>query len=161
MAIEFQEDEDLGGQSGGQLRAKLEEALQTNKALAEENTLYKARDVLTEKGFDLVKAEDLKGVAPDKIEEHASKLQQDRKTLQENLLRDALSKQGFEGDELDAALQRMVGEQTQASEEAEATRRVREAGSVQGSPVPRVNPEKLHGYDAIRAAMEKPATRRS
>lgn len=158
MAGEFDE-EDLDGQAGGPLRAKLEEVLSTNKTLTEQLGIYQARDLLVEKGFDLVKAEDLKGVTPDKFEETAAKIQQDRRELQESLLRDALERQGFSGEELDDAVKRMVSEQSRETADAEATRRARLAGAAEGTPIPRVDPSKLHGYDAIRAAVEAKAAR--
>lgn len=161
MTIEFGTDDDLDGQDGGTLRKKLEDALAVNKRQSTELSTYKAKEFLVEKGLDLVKAEDLNGVAPDKFEEHATKVQQDRLAQQQELLRDALVKRGYEGEDLEEALAEVVSDNTKATAEADATRRIRAAGSAQAAPIPRVDTSKLTGFDAIRAGVEKNAKQRT
>lgn len=161
MALDFGEDDEIESQGGGKLREKLEQSIAEIKRLNGELSTFKAKDFLVEKGLSLVKPEDLTGVDPDKFEEHAAKVQEDRRALQESLLREVLERQGYEGDELDVALAQMAGEKTKDSEDAEATRRMRAAGSAEGTPVPRVDPSKLIGVDAMRAAFEDSERKRA
>lgn len=165
MAVNFGEPDDgaddEGSQSGGKLREKFEQALATNKELTDKLTTYEAKDFLADKAFALVKPEDLQGVTPDKFEEHATKVQQDRQALAEEVLRASLTAKGYDGDELDDLLAQMVRIETPNQEQAEATRRIRAAGSVEGLPVPRVDPSKLHGFDAIAAGIEQNARKRT
>lgn len=62
-------------ETGGQLRQKLEEALQANKALAERLAGHEAKAVIEAKGYRLVTAEDLKGVDLDSIAAKAEELE--------------------------------------------------------------------------------------
>jgi len=66
--------DDLDELDGSTLRKKLEKALGENKKLRDDVAGFKARSVITEKGFTLVKPEDLAGVDPDKVEERAAQL---------------------------------------------------------------------------------------
>lgn len=154
------DDDDEGGQSGGKLRQKLESVLRENGDLKGEVSRYKARDVLTEKGFTLVKPEDLDGVAASDIEAKAQTIQQERQKQQEDLLRDALGRKGYEGDELEEMLADMIDDTTKGTEEADQSRRVRSLGRVESKPVPRVDPSRVHGYDAIKAGIEQNARKR-
>lgn len=144
-------------QGGSGLRQQLEEALATNRTLTERLTTYEARDVLSGKGFDLVKPEELKGIALDQIEAKASELQQERQAMQEDLLRNVLEKQGYEGDALEEMVSEMVARKDAETEQAEATARVR--GLPAGTRTPKIDPSKLEGFDAIRASFDQPAKR--
>lgn len=163
MTNSLLDDEELGeGTGGGKLRAKLEESLEAQRALTERLSTYEAREYLEGKDdLSLVKPEDLKGVAAHERDAKAQSVQQERQTLQEELLRDALQRQGLEGDDLADALAELVAEHTQHSEDAEKSRRMRSAGNVDAKPAPRVDTSKLSGFDAIRAGVEpKKTTRR-
>lgn len=166
MPIEFSTDEqealaEVDEQTGGKLRQKLEQTIADNKALTERLSVHDAREFLADKGMTLVKPEDLKGIAPDQFEAHATKVQEDRRTMQEDLLREALGRQGLDGEELDEALANMVAKQAPQTEDAEATQRARLVGSVAGTPVPRIDPSKVVGFDAIKAGIEAQARKRT
>lgn len=152
MAVEFNEDEN-GQETGGQLRQKLEAALSTNRKIEDELQAFRAKELLSEKGLDLVKPEDLKGVDPSNLESRASEIQTERRALQENLLRQALAKQGLEGEALDELVGELVGQKTTNTEDAETVGRMRQVGGI-GEVLPRVDPSKVQGYDAIRAGIE-------
>lgn len=167
MAIEldpnlesFGEEED--GDSGKGLRAKLEEALKENRKLrstVSDLEPYRAKDLISERGFDLVKVEDLKGVKPDEIEERAKEIQSQRVKEQEDLLRSALRRQGIDEEDLDDAVKEMLDRHDAESEEAEATRRARDVAGRDSKPVPKVNESELHSFDAITAGLAKGSKR--
>lgn len=163
MPIEF-DDEDIDETGGGGkgLRSQLERTIATNQVLTEELSSYKAKDFLAESGFSLVKPEDLKGVDASQFEEHAAKVHEDRRALQEDLLRDVLRKQGLAGDDLDDALEQMIAENvTPSTREAEATQRARALGSAEATPIPKVDVSKVHGFDAIAAGLDQNARKRA
>lgn len=151
-------DEDFSQMTGGALRERLEESIRQGRQMQTELTAYRAKDVLAEKGFDLVKPEDLKDVTPEKIEARAQEIQAERETLQQELLTKALEKQGFKGDELDEMVQAAVAQRDASQSKAEAVGRVRSLGNG-GTPIPDVDPEKLHGFDAMKFAIENPKRR--
>jgi phosphopantothenoylcysteine synthetase/decarboxylase len=153
-------EDDLSQLSGGALREKLEEAIKQNRELQTEVTSHRAKDVLEAKGYDLVKPEDLSGVSADKLEARAKEIQAEREALQTELLTKALEKQGFAGKELDEILAEAVGQREAATPTAQAISRARSLGTG-GDPVPEVNAEKLHGFDAVRAGLENPKRRRT
>lgn len=139
---------------GSSLRKKYEAAIGELKTLRPENAKFKARDVIDTKGFTLVKPEDLEGVAPDKVEEHAQKLQEERKTQQTDLARDIFAKQGYEGDELDSVVEEfMAGKVPEREPDDAAARRfegVRALDREPSTPVSAQSTEQLHGADAIK-----------
>lgn len=150
-------DDEEGAQGGKGLRKQLETALSQNRQLQERLGAYEAEKVLAAKGWDLVKPEELKGVAPDQIEAHAEKLQNERLTLQETLLKAALAKFGIEEDALEDAVAEVVGRQSADTDGAAQVQRIRSLGRSDTRPVPSVNPDKLHGIDAIRAGLDQRA----
>lgn len=144
------DEEDESSAKG--LRAQLEQALSTNRQLADENSTMKTEKVLTAKGFSLVKPEDLKGVAAADVEAKAKTIQEEREKLQSDLLRAALQSRGIEGDDLEDMLSEMVTTSPE-DETVEATKRVRSLSGVESRPAPRVDMTKLHGEQAIEAAL--------
>lgn len=152
-------DDGEGGQDGKGLRKQLEQALAANRQLQEQLSTFQAEKVLNEKGFTLVKPEELKGVAPDQIEATAQKLQAERATLQQELLKDALTKLGIEvdGDALEDVVAGAAPKNTETTTEADSASRIRGLGRQDTRPVPPINPDKLHGFDAIRAGIEQNA----
>src|SRR2546430_113840 len=92
---------DWDDQNPGSLRAKLEETLAENRKLQDQVSGFRVREILMEKGLDLVSPEDLKGVDLGKAEARAQEIQAERTTQQENLVKGVLRKQGYGEDELD------------------------------------------------------------
>jgi|SRR5579884_2612469 len=146
-------EDDLEQVPAGRLRQMYEEAISQNRELAEKVTLYSAKEVLVEKGFDLVKPEDLKGVEPTKFEERAAELQKEREAQANDLLRAALLKRGVDESEVDSMLSALAGEQQAQTETAQAAARIGSVGRIEGNVEPLVNPNQLHGYDAILAGL--------
>lgn len=160
MATFTFEDEEIDEgeqQSGGALRKQLEETLKINRQLAARLAKADAVTLLADKGFTYVKPEDLEGVDPDKIEATAAKIQEERQALREEVLRDVLAGQGLEGDELTDRIADMAGTR---DEDADAADRIRTVGRSEARSVPTINPEKLHGFDAIKAGIEANVGRR-
>jgi hypothetical protein len=146
-------------ESGSSLRKKLEEALGTNKKLASELASVKAREVITTKGLDLVEPDDLAGVSLDDLEERAQQLQEQRLGVVRRYMERQLASQGLDGEDLSAAVEAALSGSPGAdaeggdAEEMERFARVRQLGSVGGTPVPAQNLDKLHGYEAIEAGL--------
>lgn len=136
------------------LRSKLEAALKENRKLQSDVNQFRAKETLAAKGFDLVKPEDLNGVKPDEIEARAEQIQNERKQLQQDLLRDALKKQGYDGEALDEMLSGFAADKSAETTEAEQVAQARALGHAAGKPAPLVDTSKLHGLDAIRAGLK-------
>lgn len=149
------EDEDgqEGQADGGKLRRKLEKALEDNRKLAERVRTHEVKQVLTEKGFDLVTPDDLSGVDLDEIEAKAAEIQERNQKLQGDLLRKALQAKGFEGEDLDEMVESIAGAKTAEQADEDATKRAQSLGRVDSTTSPRVDPSKLHGIDAISAGI--------
>ena len=146
-------DSDLDQLDGRGLRSKLEEALGQNRQMSERLAELEAREVLQANGFDLVKPEDLKGIPAAEVKTRAEKIQQERVQLQDELLRKALERQGYKGEELEDAMQDLARNRAQSKGGSEVLARARSLGEG-GEMITDVNPEKVHGYDAIRAGLE-------
>lgn len=161
MGVKFEEEiEDEDDLDPKSLRGKLAAAAKRERALTEELHGLKVKDVLTVKGFSLVKPEDLKGVDLDKVEAEAERIEKERQTLQESLLRDALKRRGFEDDELDEMVKGLAGQEAAETEDAKAISRIKGLGTLDSKPVPARNPEKLHGDEAIMAGLAAAEKRR-
>lgn len=145
------DEQETGTESGGSLRAKLESEIAANKELKSELAVFKARAVISEKGFDLVEPEELKGVSPDEVETKAEELQAQRLELAQRVLGKTL---GIEDPDLDLneALKQLAGKAS-GSEGESALGRARQLNQVTGEPVGSRNPyEGLSGPERIRAA---------
>ena len=137
-------------ESGSHLRQKLESTLKENKELASELSGLKARELITEHGYGLVKPEDLQGVNLSEMAERAEALQGERQAMQADLAKDMLAKRGLEGDELERAVNDFLAPE---AHDAAAHSRAREVASVGGVSTPANNTQNLMGLDAIDAAL--------
>lgn len=148
----YDDDDDSATESGGQLRKKLEDALKSNSALTSQLAGFQAEKLVAEKGFTLVKPEDLKGVELDKLEERATALQAERTELQANLLRDAFKRQGYEGESLDRQLAVALGT-AESGQAAAGLSTGRQLGSVGGTVVPQIDERQLTPLGKIEAGI--------
>ena len=151
MDDEYVEEPEAGEEeSGGSLRRKLESEIAAKKELMNELAALKAKAVISEKGFDLVNPEDLKGVAPAEVEARAEALQQERLEVAQRYLGNVLGIQDVDGDVAEA-LKGLIGKDGKPS--AEGLSRARELNSISGDPVSRRDPhEGATGPARIRAA---------
>jgi hypothetical protein len=157
------DDEQL---SGSELRQKYEAALAENKTLKSDATKWRATQVIQEKGFSLVKAEDLEGVALDKIDEQAQRLHEERLQLQTDLAKDLFGRQGFEGEELDQIVAEYMAGQTPQHVSAEekaarATESVRALDRLDARPIGVQNTDSLSGLAAIEHGLAQNAKRQA
>ena len=144
-------DEDVG-ESGSSLRRKLEETLTRERQLTTELSGLKAKELITENGYGLVKVEDLIGVALGEMDTKAEELQQERAGQQVDLARDMLAKRGLQGDELDRAVEDFLAPGS-APGDAAARTRAKERSAVGGSAAPLRDASSLMGLDAIEHAL--------
>lgn len=144
------DDMDDVEESGSHLRQKLESTLKENKELTSELSGLKAKELITEQGYGLVKPEDLQGVNLSEMAERAEALQGERKVMQADLAKDMLAKRGLEGEELERAVNDFLAPESQ---DTAAHSRAREVASVGGIATPSRNTDNLIGLDAIDAAL--------
>lgn len=147
---------------GGQLRQMLEQTIEQNKTLTAQLASERAVNVITAQGFDLVKPEDLAGIAVGEIPAKAAELQQQRRDSQLTLLKDVLRRNGTPDDQLDQQAQAMMAGQagTQQNTQQDAAW-LRAMNMPAGAPSPLVDTTQLHGDDAIRYALEQQELQRS
>lgn len=146
--------------TGKGLRAQLEKTLRENRKLQGRLDELETRDLLTTEGLDLVKAEDLAGLSGQERRERAAELQDQRRAMQEDLLRQALGRFVEDESALEDMVAEAVGKASAESEVAGQVARARTLGGLDSQPVPAVDPRKLHGAEAIRFAIgqqKKPA----
>jgi hypothetical protein len=155
-STEFDDDEmsgDEGGAgSGSKLRQKLEEALSTNRKLAEEVSSFRAREVISSKGFKHVSAQDLAGVPLDQLEAKAAEIEQDKLAQREAVLREVLSEKGMPEQELEKAVKALVGD-APGDQTTSALGRMSQLAKSGGSVPPPVAQEGLFGPSRLRAAL--------
>lgn len=142
-------DEELANESGSSLRKKLEQALKENRTLKSDVNSLRAEKLISEKGFSLVKPEDLQGVDLEELEEKAGALHKEREDQQLDGIRQVFRRKGLDGDDLEKAVTEFVGT---PEERDEALGRIRSTSSLTGTPVKLVNPENLHGEDLLKHA---------
>lgn len=143
-------DESFEEESGSTLRQKLESTLKENQELTSELSGLKAKELISEQGYGLVKPEDLTGVSLSEMAEKAEVLQGERQAMQADLAKDMLAKRGLEGDELERAVNDFL---TPESQDTAAHSRAREVAAVGGNSTPANNTQNLMGLDAIDAAL--------
>jgi hypothetical protein len=136
-------------ESGGSLRAKLEQSLKSGAELAAEVAKYRAKDLISDKGLHYVTPEDLAGVGLNELEAKALELEGKKKEQQEAAIRSAFKNKGLDGDELDRAVQELLGP---PSNDTAAVDRIRQVGKIQGLPPGRQDDSELFGPSRIRAA---------
>ncbi|MEM9605897.1 MAG: hypothetical protein AAGA99_00655 [Actinomycetota bacterium] len=142
--------------SGSALREKLEEALKSNRQLQQTVATNEAADLIREKGFGLVKPEDLVGVDVGDREAKAAELQSEREAAGAEFTRTLLAQKGLTEEQITDLLgdgSEGTGGVVPDPDEA-AYRRAGAAGKVQGSPAPVVDDRNLHGFDAIHAGVK-------
>jgi hypothetical protein len=142
-------DSEETNESGGSLRAKLEQSLKSGAELAAEVAKYRAKDLISDKGLQYVTPEDLAGVGLNELETKALELEGVKKGQQEAAVRQAFKNKGLTGDELDRAVQELLGP---PSDTEAATDRIRQVGKIQGLPPNRNDDTDLFGPSRIRAA---------
>jgi hypothetical protein len=160
-------DDDLDTLDGKGLRARLEAALADRRALQDKVVTLTSEKVLGQGGYDLVSADDLKGVKPEDIESTAKRLQDERTETAKNVVRSRFASQGLEGEELEAAVSGFFGSteppatgtDESADPDLEALSRARSVPA--GRPTPVVDPSKLHGAEAIAYAIEQQEAKRA
>lgn len=153
MPIELDDDNDLDNEDPKSLRGRLGAEAKARKTAEAELARYKVKDFLEEKGFDLVDPDQLLTVEPGKWAEHAEKLQDQRTKDAEKLLRKALGNVVEDADTLEDMVAEALGKRAAESDTAAQVGRARELSRTQGEPVPPVDSRKLHGRDAIQAAL--------
>lgn len=147
-------DDDGGDSSGKGLRAQLEAALKRNRNLEAKVRKTELSELLTTKGFDLVKADDLAGVEDSELETRAKKIQDERIELQAELLRKALGSTGLEGDDLEALVTQTIA--SRKPEVADTVGRVKNLSGVPGTPASLIDSDQLHGRSAIEFGLANP-----
>ena len=166
--VDADDSDDLDELDGHGLRGRLERELREKRNLEAQIVSMKAKEILAENGFDLVKPEDLKGAKLEELESKAKALQDDRLNTARAVVRNRLERQGLEGDDLEAAVDEFFGGEAPKTreqfddEDAAAGRRARTLPV--GNPAPRGDPDRLHGFDAIAAGLQatsKPRSSRS
>lgn len=143
-------DESFEEESGSTLRQKLESTLKENQELTSELSGLKAKELISEQGYGLVKPDDLTGVSLSEMAEKAEALQGERQAMQADLAKDMLAKRGLEGDELERAVNDFLAPEAQ---DTAAHSRAREVAAVGGISTPANNTQNLMGLDAIDAAL--------
>jgi hypothetical protein len=162
-------DTNDGGQgqpSGSQLRAQLETTISERDRYKAEVAQLKAEKVISTGGYELVSAEDLRGVEPENIEARAKALQDERAGIYRKGIESRFRQQGLTGEELDQAVEEfMTGQPEQngvaTSDEAAAYGRARNSGATgsQTAP-PLVDPNTLSPQQKLELAFQQQATRR-
>lgn len=141
--------DESGTESGSKLRERLEAEIAKSRQL---------HDKLVErvvKEHRYISPEDLKGVSFDQLEAHAAEVEKTKAAQREQILKDTLVEKGVPEDQLDAALERLLGTSgpTPSEEPAPATNRVASLGRLQGTAPTQKPGDGLWGADKIRAAV--------
>tara|TARA_B100000470_G_scaffold215097_1_gene197039 strand:+ start:595 stop:1053 length:459 start_codon:yes stop_codon:yes gene_type:complete len=144
-------EDDFEGESGSSLRRKLEETLTRERQLTTELSGLKAKELITENGYGLVKVEDLVDVDLDQMSTKAEELQQERSGQQVDLARDVLAKRGLVGAELDKAVEDFLA--PVGTGDVGAHTRTREVAAIGGTAAPLRETSGLMGLDAIDHAL--------
>lgn len=148
-------DDDLSGsESGGTLRQKLEDALAANRTLHTELVGYKAKDVIGAEGFKYVTPEDLVGVPLGDLAAKAAEIETSKKEQRQTVLRDVLTERGVPADQLDKALEALIGKPEQSQQNA-TDGVLNSLGRIQGSAPGTLPEQGLFGVDRIRAGLAK------
>lgn len=160
-------DEDLNGdpegsqESGSALRAERDRVAGENKTLREELAQFRAKEVLSAGNYDLVEVDDLAKVDGD-LTETAQKIQEDRQSLVEKLLRKRFEQDGLSGDDLDAAVSAIVtADQNPTDERLDSASRAGSFRAVGGKVPPIVDPATLSPMDKLRQAEREAQGKRS
>jgi hypothetical protein len=159
--VAFEDDDELGDEDATGLRKQLGKLGKENKALSEKLARFELKDMLTSKGFDLVKPDELVGVDVDQREKRAEELQTERRGMQEELLRKALGPMVEDTDALEGMVNDLLGKRSEQSEQAEQFGRAKELSGLESLQNPIVDPRQLHTEDAITYALSQKSQRKS
>jgi len=134
---------DSGQETGGELRAKLEAALDENKNLKSSVSSLTAEKVIRDSNLTYVKPEDLSGLSTDEMVAKATELEASKAAQAEELAAKFLAAKGVTLDQIDGA--------AAGQKPAETATRVASLGSLPGTR-PKPDFEGLHGADLLYAA---------
>lgn len=165
MDTETERSEEGGQESSGKgLRAQLESTIAERDRYRAEVAELRAREVLRSGNFSFVGADDLKGVDPDKVEERAKALQEERAKVFRQGIEARFRQQGLTGEELDRAVEQFLDIQPSSEvsfDEQAAYSRARSAGAgASPTPPPLVNPEKMSAQEKIEHALRHAPSKR-
>jgi hypothetical protein len=131
------------------LRKKLEDTVGQLREMTGQLQLERATRIIAEKGFTLVKPEDLKGVSLEELEKKAEEVQAERNTTKLEVIKDVLRGRGVADENLDAEAAALLAP-PQADDPVFAHGNVM---STPGTPITgRADMETLHGRDKLEAA---------
>lgn len=142
-------------ETGSSLREKLEAALAAVASLTSENVSYKAKDLISAKGYTHVTPEQLAGVKPEELEAKAAELEQEGSATELAVLTRVLTAKGLSSEDLESTIKGLTGT-TPAEQASEALSRIRAATQIPGTPLPRTDevPRDLTGPDLLRHAFK-------
>lgn len=132
------DDGNDGEESGGSLRKKLEAALKENADFKGRLVTLEAQNLIREKGYKLITAEDLKEVGIEDLAKKAESLENERADMGKKALRQSLESRGLTGDVLEQTVAAAFGE-TEGEASQAALDRIREVGNTTGTPVSAVS----------------------
>jgi len=138
-------------ESGKSLRDRLAEAERARRELETEVTGYRAKEIISSKGFTHVKPEDLVGVASTDLEKKAEEIEAAKAALESEVLKAALLRRGVSADEVEGAVAQLLGK-SEEQDQSESLALLSQVSKVAGTPAPRTNPD-LFGPDLIEAEL--------
>jgi hypothetical protein len=127
-------------ESGGELRKKLEAALDENRKLLAIAKTAKAKELIEAKGYKHVTPADFDEVSLDEIEAKAETLEASKAAADAEALKRILSAKGLGANDLDSVVKGLVGKSS-TELEAEALGRLRSLGSLSGDAPSRQGPD--------------------
>lgn len=131
---------DEGNEDAKGLRTKLEETIGQNKVLTQQVSALTAEKLISEKGFDLVPAEELAAGGLEDMEQRASQLQAEKEAQRRDMVRSVFAQRGLEGQDLEVEIDKFLSGSSDTSGGVSATDQaamesIRKTGSVAGEPV--------------------------
>lgn len=145
-------DEPFEGESGGQLRQKLEEALAAKAAMEAQVFTLSAEKVIGATGLKHVKPEDLVGVPLAELEVKAQEVEATKAAAAEALLKEAVKARGVSDDQIDQVLSQLLGA-AEKSPASAAHDRLNQLGHIQGKPLGSIPDPVEPGLDRIKAGV--------
>lgn len=135
-------------ESASSLRKKYEAALEQNKAITARLAEREAKDLIREKGYKHLTAEDLKDVSLEDLATKAEELETQKAQADAEALRRVLGAKGISGDDLDKAVADIIGSPANDGTQE----RIAAAGRIEGAPVGTNKFEGKSGKDLLYAA---------
>jgi hypothetical protein len=131
------------------LRKKLEDTLGQLRDVTNQLQTERAVNLIKEKGFTLVKPEDLKGVGLDELEKKATEVQETRNAEKLDVLKDVLRNRGVAEDDLEKEASALLAPPQQEDPVFALSKLISTPGTpVTGKP----DMDKLVGRDKLEAA---------